>query len=188
MYGHWMAIGAATVEMPKASGRVPQPVVYEPPAFTACVAHLQISAPKSTTAAQLKAKCVRVYQNIQVRILHFLITGYWVRGEAAEQHVSITRAEVRTRFEEERRAHYATAASFRRLKEASGQTDQDLEFAVETQALSTKLFERFARAHPHASSQQATIAAFNRGLRGNWIARTDCRPGYIVPDCRQYKR
>src|SRR5450759_402803 len=34
MYDHWMAIGAATVEMPKPSGPVPKPVTYAPPDFT----------------------------------------------------------------------------------------------------------------------------------------------------------
>jgi hypothetical protein len=186
-YDHWMAIGAATVEMPKPSGLVPKPVAYQPPDFTACVAHLHTSAPKSTTTAQLEARCKKTYAGIQARILNFLITGHWLRSEAAEQHASLSEAEVRKKFEEEKRAHYPTTASFRRLQQASRQTVPDLMFAVETQMLSTKLLEKFTKAHGHGKPEQVVIAAFNRSIRSRWIARTDCQPGYVVPDCKQYK-
>jgi hypothetical protein len=182
-----MAIGAATVEMPKASGPLPQPVAYEPPDFTACVAHLQISAPKAATPAQLTAKCTKTYKSIQTRILNFLITGYWLRGEATEQHVSITEAEVRKKFEEEKRTNYPTAASFRRLQEASRQTVPDLMFAVETRMLSAKLLERFTKQHSHEPSEQATITAFNESIASKWTPRTNCQPEYVVRDCKQYK-
>jgi hypothetical protein len=187
MYDHWMAVGAATVEMPKPDGPLPKPVTYDPPHFTACVTHLRTSAPKSVTTAQLEAKCKSTYESVQARILNFLVTGYWLRGEAAEQHASVTEAEVRKKFEEEKRAHYPTAASYRRLQEASRQTVPDLMFAVETQMLSGKLLEKFTREHRHAKSEQATIAAFNRNIRRTWTAKTDCRPGYVINDCRQYK-
>jgi len=187
MYDHWMAIGAATVEMPAPGGPVPKPVAYEPPTFSACVAHTHASATKSTTTAQLKAKCKKTYEGIQSRILDFLITGYWLRGEAAEQHASVSQAEVRKKFEEERRANYSTAASFRRLQEVSRQTVPDLTFAVETRMLSAKLLEKFTKTHSHEKSDQATIAAFNRSIRSKWVPRTDCAPTYVVPDCKQYR-
>jgi hypothetical protein len=185
-YDHWMRIGAATVEMPRATGSLPTPIAYEPPDFSACVTHLQAIATKSTTA-QLKAKCRHTYEGIQARILDFLITGYWLRGEATEQRVSLTGAQVRKKFDEEKRAGYPTAASFHRLEEASRQTVADLEFAVETQMLSATLLETFAKTH-QAKSEQAMIAAFNTSIRSKWTPRTGCQPGYIVTDCSEYRR
>jgi hypothetical protein len=185
-YNHWIAIGAATVEMPKPTGPLPKPVAYEPPQFTACVAHLLQAAPKSTTTAELTAKCKKTYEGIQNRILNFLITGYWVRGEAAQQHASVTEAEVRKKFEEEERAHYPTAASFRRLQEASRQTVPDLMFAVETQMLSAKLLEKFTKTQRKGKAEQAAIAAFNKSISSTWTSRTSCQSGYVVPDCKQY--
>jgi hypothetical protein len=186
-YNHWMAIGAATVEMPQPGRSLPQPVEYEPPAFTACVAHLRTSAAKSATTAQLTARCKRTFESIQRRILNFLITGYWMRGAATEHGSSVSEAEVRERFQEERRAHYPTAASFRRLQQTSHQTVPDLMFALQTQMLSAKLLESFTTDHSHLKSEQATIAAFNKSIRSKWTARTDCKPGYVIRDCRQYK-
>jgi hypothetical protein len=185
LYNHWMAVGAATVELPKPTGPVPQPIDYAPPHFTACVKHLQISAPKSITTGQLRSRCETMYQGIQQRILNFLISGYWLRGEAAERHISVTEAAVRKKFEEEKRANYRSAAAFRRLQEASRQTIPDLMFAVETRMLSAKLLETFARTHGHEKPERVIITAFNKAIRGRWTPKTDCQPGYVVPDCAQ---
>jgi hypothetical protein len=182
-YDHWMAVGEATVEMPKPTGPLPSLVVYVPPKFTACVAHLRASGQKSTTA-HLTARCKRTFEGIQRRIVNFLVTGYWLRGEADAQGVSVSPREVRRKFQEERRANY-TPTSFRRLQEASHQTIADLEFAVETQMLSAKLLAAFKAAHPHEISQEA-IAAFNASIKKTWVPQTNCTAGYVIPDCKQY--
>ena len=187
-YDHWMAIGDATVNVPVPGRPPPKPVAYEPPNFAACIANLDVSVPKPQgTRAQLKAKCRQTYSAIQARILNFLITGYWLREAAAEQHASVTKAEVRKKFEEEKRANYPTAASFRNLEEASRQTVPDLLFAVQTRMLSAKLLEKFTAAQPKGTSEQAAVAAFNVSLKRKWTARTNCEPGYVIRDCRQYK-
>ncbi len=186
-YLHWMGIGAATRYRPT-PGRTPSPpVAYEPPAYAQCVSRLRAATHGSATAQQLLNQCRRAHESIQRRILNFLITGFWLRGEAAAQHLSLSEAQVRAKFNEERRANYPTAAAFRQFQEASHQTIPDLEFAVETQMLSTRLLERFTKAHPHEGSEQATIRAFNASISSNWIPRTSCATGYVVPDCREYK-
>jgi hypothetical protein len=188
VYNHWIAIGDATVNAPVPGRPAPKPIAYEPPSFAACIANLEASVPKPHgSTAQLKSKCRQTYTGIQARILNFLITGYWLREEAAEQGASVSEAEVRKKFEAEKRAQYPTAASFRKLQEASRQTVPDLMFAVERQLLSAKLLKSFTNAHSHEKSEQATITAFNASLRSKWTPRTSCQPGYVVKDCRQRK-
>jgi len=186
-YNHWMTIGAATVEMPKPSGALPKPVTYEPPDFRGCVAHLRKTVPMSTPTVPLRAECRATYDGIKARIINFLVSGYWLRDEAAEEGISVSHDEVKKKFEEERRAHYPTTASFERLLEASRQTVGDLEFALETQMLSAKLLAKFAKEHGDEKNEQAAVAAFNKGVDSKWILRTTCAPGYVVPDCKQYK-
>jgi hypothetical protein len=187
MYDHWMTIGAATVEKPKPNGSLPKPVPYEPPKFTACVARLRDKTRQATPVAPLQAECKATYEGIQDRILSFLITGYWLRGEAAEKGLSVSVAEVKKKFDEEKRENYPTAASFRRLQEASKQTIPDLEFAIETQMLSTKLLGHFAAEHGEEKYEEAAVPGFNKSIRAKWRPRTSCQPGYVVPDCKQYK-
>jgi hypothetical protein len=162
-------------------------VQYRPPKFTACVAHLRAGAPSSTAIEPLRAECKRVYEGIRARVLNFLITGYWLRGEAAETHTPVSEAEVRAKFEQERRTNYPTPASFRRLEEASRQTRPDLEFAVETQMLSARLLARFTSAGQF-SSEQAAVAAFNNHMQSTWTPRTSCQPGYVIKGCKQFSR
>jgi hypothetical protein len=186
-YEHWMRIGAATVTMPKAAGPIPAPITYRPPDFAACVAHARQGGLRSAQTAPLRAECKATYESIQRRILSFLIVGNWLRAAAAEAHASVTPAEVRERFEEERKAHYPAPRALRRLEEVSRQTVPDLEFAVETQMLSAKLLATFAKEHGKQKNEQAAVPAFNRSITSKWIASTSCQPGYVVPDCEQYR-
>jgi hypothetical protein len=38
-----------------------------------------------------------------------------------------------------------------------------------------------------SQSEERTFSAFKRAFRKRWTARTDCRAGYVVLECRQYK-
>jgi foldase protein PrsA len=38
-----------------------------------------------------------------------------------------------------------------------------------------------------ATQQQAALAKFVKDFRKRWTAKTDCRAGYVVMDCKQYK-
>jgi hypothetical protein len=185
-YDHWMAVGAATVEMPKASGPLPEVIAYQPPNFTACVDHLRKGSTKTPATSPLRAECQVTYEDIRRRILNFLITGDWLRGAAAEKGLLVTPAAVKKKFQEERLVHY-TPNSFRRLQRSSRQTIGDLEFAVETQMLSARLLEAFLKEHHRERSEHATIAAFNKSIKRTWIPKTNCHPGYVIPDCRQYR-
>jgi hypothetical protein len=40
---------------------------------------------------------------------------------------------------------------------------------------------------PNLLYQQA-VGTFVKHYRAKWIARTNCRPGYVVRKCRQFKR
>jgi hypothetical protein len=39
----------------------------------------------------------------------------------------------------------------------------------------------------HRKSRDQTVSRFILAFRRKWLARTDCRPGYVVKYCRQYK-
>jgi hypothetical protein len=187
-YAHWLTIGEATVEKPSPTGPLPTRIAYQPPEFAACVASLRSRASASTSTASLRRQCERAYEDIRTRVLNFLITGYWLREEAAASHQTVSAADVHEKFQEQRQLNYPTPASFRRLQQASRQTVADLEFAVQTQLLSARLLARFAAATGREPSTQSTIAAFNSHIESTWIPRTNCANGYVIRDCRQYRK
>ena len=38
-----------------------------------------------------------------------------------------------------------------------------------------------------ATQQQAALSAFVKGFKKKWTGKTECRAGYVVMDCKQYK-
>jgi foldase protein PrsA len=38
-----------------------------------------------------------------------------------------------------------------------------------------------------AQQQQTALSSFVKGFQKRWMAKTDCRPEYVVQDCKQYK-
>ena len=38
-----------------------------------------------------------------------------------------------------------------------------------------------------ATQQQAALSKFVKEFKKKWKAKTDCRAGYVVADCKQYK-
>ncbi len=186
-YEYWMRIGDATVEKPSPTGPLPKPVAYEPPSFTACIAHIRTGpAASHVPASQLRAQCRLTYKGIEERILRFLIRAYWLREEAAAKGLSVSTAEVRKEFYREKQREFPTAAAYRRLLMASHQTASDLMFAVRTQMLATRLLQKFTESEGRGKSQEAATDALNKIIDTKWTARTICRPGYIVIDCRRY--
>jgi foldase protein PrsA len=43
------------------------------------------------------------------------------------------------------------------------------------------------KAQLQATTQQEALTKFVKGFKAKWKAKTDCRSGYVVPDCMQYK-
>jgi foldase protein PrsA len=67
-----------------------------------------------------------------------------------------------------------------------------LYFLIEVTHITSGYQQSLAQVQSAISSQlaseqhQRALAAFTASLHSRWKARTDCRPGYIVPKCRQY--
>jgi foldase protein PrsA len=38
-----------------------------------------------------------------------------------------------------------------------------------------------------ATQQQEALSKFVKEFKKKWMAKTDCRTGYVVADCKQYK-
>jgi hypothetical protein len=187
IYEHWMRIGDATVQKPLPGQPIPKPINYEPPDFTECIARLRANALLHESTSQLKAKCQQTFKGIQERILRFLINGYWLREEAAEDGLSISNAELQKEFNHLKQQEFPTAASFQRLLTASRQGIPDLMFAVETVMLSSKLQQKISKPITKENpNPEGGLKELNRTLVKKWTVRTNCHPGYIVQDCKQF--
>jgi hypothetical protein len=115
-------------------------------------------------------------------VMGFLISSYWVIGEAQDLNVHISDAHVRHTFDRIRRQQYPKRAEFKAFLRSSGQTVADLLFRVKLNLLSEGIERRVVAGHRGSAGQQA-LEHFVREFKSRWLAQTYCLPAYAVSDC-----
>jgi len=146
-FAHWMGIAALASGATQGS----KPVIPDPPHFSACIAHLQATAPKpakgqpAPTAAQFKSQCEQQYKSLQQEVLGFLISSSWVLGEAGSLGVKVSDKEVKKRFEQIRNQQFPKAGEFEKFLASSGQSVSDLLLRVKLNLMSSKIQQKIAK-------------------------------------------
>ncbi len=149
-FEHWLSVAAASTAT-TAGATAAKPVVPDPPTYTACIAHLEATAPKPAkgqakpTPAQLKSQCEQQYKSLQQEVLGFLISSAWVIGEAESQGVKVSDAEVKKEFEKIKNQQFPKAAEFQKFLATSGQSVSDLLLRVKLNLLSSKIQQKIAK-------------------------------------------
>jgi foldase protein PrsA len=144
-FDHWMSVAAAS----SATTSGEKPAVPDPPDFTACIAHLESTTPKTKGSkppshATLKKECEQEYKSLQQEVLSFLISSSWVLGEAESLGVKLTDAEVKKQFEKIKNEEFPKAEEFKKFLDSSGQTVSDLLLRVKLNMLSTKIQQKIS--------------------------------------------
>ncbi len=127
-FDHWMEVAASTSESAAAS----KPVLPEPPAYTACIAHLAATSPKpakgqsAPSTKQLKGQCEQQYKSLQQQVLGVLIQADWIIGEAASLGIKLSDAEVKTELIKIVKEEFTKPGSFEKFLASSHQTISDL--------------------------------------------------------------
>ena len=118
--------------------------------------------------------------------LGFLITSEWVLGEAAARHIEVSEAEVKQRYGQLVQESFPKAGSLKKYLAKSGETDADLLARIKVELLASKIAAKVT-AGKSASQRTALLSAFEKGFHDHWKAYTDCKAGYVMEDCKQYK-
>jgi foldase protein PrsA len=147
-FNHWLKIAAISsqgqTDPDVASGKKAAEIP-DPPDFKQCVAQKAQTAPKPAkgqpkpTTAQFKQQCQTEYNGLRDQVLQFLISAQWIVGEADDQGVKVTDAEVEKQFETTKKQSFPKEADFQKFLKSSGMGLDDLKFRVKVQALSDKL-------------------------------------------------
>jgi len=157
---HWLGVANDASQVQSNTKAPPLPL---PPDYTACVAAQQAatsvhSAGQTTT---FEASCASNYQTLLTEVLNYLITTYWLQGEAYDRHVHVTQAQVTKAFNQERKGSsppLATAAQLRAFLAASGQTVSDLLWRTMVQLETNKIQLQVQKSHEAVTKAQ--IAAY----------------------------
>jgi hypothetical protein len=194
--GHWMSTltGGDFYEVARGHA-APAALVSEPPNYAACVSSLQAaaagahrtgqqqpaSAAPRTTAAQLLTKCRQLYVALRLQATAYLVEAHWLIGAAAEDGVTVTDGEVLRELQRIKASEFPKPGQFQRYLAANRRSLADELLVVKLHVLSQKLQEKMS-----SGGKRATIKLSEVGQR--LTAKTSCRPGYVVPHCRQFRK
>lgn len=189
---HWTAVEAILAYEASPSHSVPKGVIPDPPAYADCVAYLHrtgatLARTRATaTPAQLKRRCRQRYDELKRHVLDILITNYWLDGEAAARGVTVDDQEVQQAIHRQ----FPDPTAFRRFLALTGEKAADETLIVRRDLLAAKLQalqqgEVIKTGLPPAQERQA-FAKLGAEFTARWTARTGCRSGYIVQECRQF--
>ena len=190
---HWTAVEVVlTYQYPAA----PKGLVPDPPDYAGCIAYSAVTAqakharPKPTKT-QLKAACKQRYDAVRNHMLDILITNYWVSDEAASKGLKVTAKEVQQALNRQ----FPTQAKLHKFLSITGERSSDQRSIIEHKLLLEKLQWSVSplRGHVGPESEQMvnrvdlSIAKLSEEMKRKWTPRTNCRAGYVVSECRQYR-
>jgi foldase protein PrsA len=124
-------------------------VVPDPPDFKNCVAQREKQkTPKGATKpspSELKKQCQQEFDQLKGQVMQFLIQAQWVQQEAKAQDVTVSDAEVKRAFEDQKKTAFPGEkgdARYRRFLQTSGMSEQDILFRVKLDELQNKLTQK----------------------------------------------
>ncbi len=143
-FTHWLNVAA------KSSGQ-PGAVVPDPPTYAKCVAAKRKATPApakgqpKVTDAQLKTQCSQEYTQLREQVLQLLISFKWIQGEADQQKISVTDADVKKSFDQQKKQSFPKDADYQKFIQQSGQTQSDIMQRVKLDLLSQKIRDKVVK-------------------------------------------
>jgi hypothetical protein len=196
MVDHWTRIEAILAYEVIPKRPIPKGVVPDPPNYTACVSFLKtfeggatVQGQKKLTVAQLKGVCREQEEEFRRKMVSFLISYYWNRGELAEHGVDVTDAEVKHQREKFVSHEFPNQVEYHNYLAYTGMSVSDLSLIMRITLLGDKLQELAVGTGKKLGAQQVRQAYLNLSavLQKKWVPKTNCQPGFVVEYCRQYK-
>jgi foldase protein PrsA len=163
-FNHWMQVAAISSQGAVPGQKKTAAAVPQPPDFAACVANKQKTAPKPAkgqpkpTVAQFKAQCKQEYEGLRDQVLQFLISAQWIQGEASDQGVKVSDADVNKQFQQTKKQSFPKEKDYQKFLKDSGMSQDDILFRVRLDTLSNKLREKVTKGKDKVTDAQ--IAAY----------------------------
>lgn len=115
--------------------------------------------------------------------MSFLISSYWVIGEAEALQIDVPETKVREQFEKIRWQQFPQRGEFKSFLRESAQTVEDLLFRVRLNILSMEIQKHVVAGETTPSAKQHAESEFVKNFKAKWQAQTSCLPAFAVPDC-----
>src|SRR3954464_518249 len=152
-FNHWMNVAVKTNGQPKAT-------VPDAPDFTKCIAEKRKAAAapakgqQKPTDAQLKTQCKQEYDALREQVMQLLTSFQWIQGEAEDQGIKVSDAEVKKSFDQQRKQSFPKDADYQKFLKDCGQTEAESLQRVKRHLLSNKIRDKIVKGKDKVSDAQ----------------------------------
>jgi hypothetical protein len=123
------------------------------------------------------------YVELRDEAIGELLDSVWIKGQALEMGIAVTRQQVATELAAIKQANFKDGADYRAFLKQSRFTRQDVNERVELQLLTTRIQERVARGVTGVHQTQEKFKEFVDAYLERWRARTVCAAAFAVDRC-----
>ena len=187
---HWMKTIVGGDFFERIKRRAPLGLVAEPQDYAACVSASETLVAESKqgtpfTQADLRTKCTQLYQGVKQQAVIFLISAQWRINEGAENGMRLSDAEVSRYAREANTRDFPKSGELAKYLADRRWVPSDQLYQFKRNLLTTKLKDKID-AQDNAKAQSSFIDFIKNNVKKR-TAETNCRPGYITFQCRQFK-
>jgi foldase protein PrsA len=149
-FDHWMTVFAKSAASQSTGSTTSTSTVPDPPDYKACIKAKRDAAAKTKSKArptdkQLTSQCKTEYTQLRDQALGLLIAADWLEGEASDQGIKVTPADVTKAIDTQRKEQYPKEADFKKALQDAGFTMEDLRFQTRLQQLQEKLVDKVTK-------------------------------------------
>jgi len=193
MLDHWMRTVVGSDFRANVGTKAPEGLVAEPADYPRCIEAAKKVIPRSPTGklklseAQTAIACRHLYQAIKAQALAYLLSVQWTVLEGNEQGVRVSDAELHREFQRYREENFhGSQANEQAYLRERHMTVDDLLYQLKRNLLTRRLQPKFEALVAKAGGGQRTYVRLALAHYSRLIARTTCKPGYVVPGCKGY--
>jgi hypothetical protein len=123
------------------------------------------------------------YDELRDDAIGELIDSVWIKGQATEMGIAVTRRQVATELASIKRESFKSKAEYRRFLNESHYTRRDVDERVELQLMSARIQQRVARGARGFRQTQKKFEKFVDAYSKRWRARTVCVAEFAIDRC-----
>jgi hypothetical protein len=163
-------------------------IVFHVPAETGTITKKELHHALAQVAAEKGRKSVPKpggdgYGKLEEAAIGDRLDVAWVKGQAAEMGIGVTRRQVSRALVRLRREAFKNMAQYHRFLKEAHYTRRDVLERVELQLLSSAIEERVVRGVSGEASTQEAFSKFVTAYEKRWRSRTICAPQFAIDRC-----
>jgi hypothetical protein len=193
MLDHWMRAVVANDFRTSIGTKAPRGLVSEPADYAECAEAAKKVVPRTYTGklkltdAEISRKCHELYRAIKAQAMGYVLSVQWVILQARQQGLHLSAAELHREFLRFRKEAFGSPARYLKYLHERGMVLSDTLYQLRRNVFVTWLLPKFKERVKRAGGGLKTYARLAFARYHGLIAKTSCKAGYVMEDCKEYR-